>query len=231
MLFRSAFAVAGLNVLGWLAFVTFGPVVSHSTDVFFALTTFYGIMASLLVGSLASAEERQLGTHEWQVLTPIASSTQWAVKAGVVLGLALLLAFGLPVLLTSINPGLEGFRWPLLVVAVVVLTSGGLYVSSVSASGLWAMLASLSAVFGVVWFGLFLKFRLSEMLGRGFNLDLPPDSALDLMLAVAFVVLLLWLALVNHRSAERAGRRIWAQGLWLVLCLTAQIIVTGLVAR
>ena len=229
---RVALVVALLNVAGWLTSVTLMAIVPRSIDVYYVLTFFYSLMTSLLVGSLASAEERQLGTHEWQLLLPIASSKQWAVKVGVVLSLALLLAFGLPVLLTSINPGLDGFRWQTLAVAVILLTSGSLYVSSVSASGLWAMLVSLSVVFGVVWFAIFLRFQLSVVSGRGFNADLIRlDSALDLTLVAIFLALLLRFALVNHRSAERAVRRIWTQGLWLACYLTAEVVVTGLIAR
>ena len=39
-------------------------------------------MLALLIGSLASAEERQLGTLEWQGLLPMASWKQWAAKVG-----------------------------------------------------------------------------------------------------------------------------------------------------
>ena len=53
----------------------------------------------ILIGSLASAEERQLGTLEWQTLLPSPAWQQWAVKVGVTFGLALLLGVGLPALL------------------------------------------------------------------------------------------------------------------------------------
>ena len=43
----------------------------------------------LLAGSLASAEERQLGTRDWQGLLPVAAWRQWAVKVAVVLLLSL----------------------------------------------------------------------------------------------------------------------------------------------
>ena len=94
------------------------------------------------------------------------------------------------------------------------------------------MLGSLTAVFGVVWFVTFLRVRVSVMLGRPFNVDIIRfDSALEQLLDAAFLALLVRFALVNHRSAERAGRRIWTQGLWLAGCLTAEVIVASVVAR
>ena len=41
---------------------------------------FGAVLALLIPGALASAEERQLGTLEWQMILPMAASTQWAVK-------------------------------------------------------------------------------------------------------------------------------------------------------
>src|SRR5206468_1469267 len=59
-------------------------------------TLLYVGLLSIVIGSVASAEERQLGTAEWQVLMPVAAWKQWAVKVGVALGLAMLLAGLLP---------------------------------------------------------------------------------------------------------------------------------------
>ena len=55
------------------------------------LTLLYGGSLAILIGSLASAEERQLGMLEWQTLLPSPAWQQWAVKVGVTFGLALLL--------------------------------------------------------------------------------------------------------------------------------------------
>ena len=56
-----------------------------------ALTLLYGGVARDPHRPLASAEERQLGTLEWQILLPSPAWQQWAVKVGVAFGLALLL--------------------------------------------------------------------------------------------------------------------------------------------
>ena len=58
---------------------------------------------SLLAGSLASAEERQLGTLEWHALLPMSARTQWTVKAGMAVGVAVVLGLGLPALLSSLT--------------------------------------------------------------------------------------------------------------------------------
>ena len=53
----------------------------------------YGALLAVLIGSLASAEERQNGTLEWQLLLPMAAWKQWAVKVGTVLVLTALLSY------------------------------------------------------------------------------------------------------------------------------------------
>jgi hypothetical protein len=45
------------------------------------------IFRSIVIGSMASAEERQLGVSEWQLLLPMPARLQWIVKAAVTLGL------------------------------------------------------------------------------------------------------------------------------------------------
>ena len=59
-----------------------------------AVAILYGPLLALLSGSLASAEERQLGTMEWQMLLPLPMWKQWAVKTATVAGLALVLGVG-----------------------------------------------------------------------------------------------------------------------------------------
>ena len=61
-------------------------------DFFNVLSVFYSGLIALLVGSLACAEERQMGTLDCQVLLPMATWQQWSVKVAVVLGLSMVLA-------------------------------------------------------------------------------------------------------------------------------------------
>ncbi len=62
-------------------------------------TVMYAGFVALLVGSLASAQERHLGTLEWQTLQPVPAWQQWAVKVGVAWLLAIALGVALPAVL------------------------------------------------------------------------------------------------------------------------------------
>ena len=59
----------------------------------------YWLGLPVLIGSLATADERQFGTLAWQLQLPTPVWQQWAVKVGTVFGLAMLLAVGVPMLL------------------------------------------------------------------------------------------------------------------------------------
>ena len=97
--------VGGIYGIGWFATGLLGRYFPDSIDLSpGALTLLYGPLLALLAGSLASAEERQLGTLEWQLLLPMAVWKQWFAKVGVALALALLLGLGLPVLVAWISP-------------------------------------------------------------------------------------------------------------------------------
>ena len=94
------FAVSGLYVVGWVGVLAFGSFAPASrATLLFMLTVFHSGAIPLLAGSLASAEERKLGTLEWQLLLPMARWKQWVTKAAVALGIALTLTLGLPALL------------------------------------------------------------------------------------------------------------------------------------
>jgi hypothetical protein len=117
-----------------------------------ALTILTTAMLALLAGALASADERHLGTHAWQLLQPVSSRTQWTIKAGAAFGCALLLGVAMPVFLATLQPGVMdavgrmGVR-PL-TATVLLMTSVSLYVSSLSTSGVRALVISLGVVFG-----------------------------------------------------------------------------------
>ena len=106
----------------------------------------------VLIGSVASAEERQLGTLPSQLLLPIAARTQWAVKVATTLSLALVLGVGVPVLVSflfSYSEGPTGWhprRVKETLAAAVLLTSCSLYVSSLSSSAVRAMVNSIPVV-------------------------------------------------------------------------------------
>jgi hypothetical protein len=114
-------------------------------------------LLSILIGALASAEERHLGTVEWHLLLPMSAWRQWTVKAGVVLVLTLLLGIGVPLVLGRLNPGGDEARffarmWPESALGLVVLAFCSLYVPSVCTSGIHALVVTLPVLAGGVWF-------------------------------------------------------------------------------
>lgn len=179
----------------------------------------YWLCLPVLMGSIASAEERQLGTRAWQLLLPSPAWQQWAVKAGTVFGLTLLLGIAVPVLaLQWLGPDDRFVRvLPNVRTAIVlgfVLSAVSLYVSSLSRSGVWAAVLSFAAITTL--------YSLAEIFAQGVarTLFLRPsqlthgtDGALA-MLAIAGV-LLVQFAFVNHRSEEPGTARVWKQTMWL----------------
>ena len=118
------------------------------------------IPLAILIGALASAEERSLGTLHWQTLQPYAASKQWTIKTATALSLTVLLVVALPALLRIIGAdAVEGFAMGLNVAirfvwsmrieqawffaaALLTLTTIGLFTSSFNRSSLHALLAA-----------------------------------------------------------------------------------------
>jgi hypothetical protein len=212
--------VSGIYLLAWGALALGRQIAPMFEDNIEVLTVIHGGAAALLSGSLASAEERHFGTLESQLLLPMATWKQWAVKAGITLGLALLLGAGLPALLGNLDPSARPVRFNAPFAGItVLLTAASLYVSSLCASGLRAVVTSLSAI--VV--GLLAVRFVVDFFPRAFASSVATvltatqhemlRSWTEPLLALAgagFVSLLLWFGLMNHRSAERSGR-VWRQ--------------------
>ena len=240
-----ALAVTGIYLIGWFALtLSLRSEGIDADEVFTVLTLPYGGLIAMLIGALASAEERQLGTLEWQLLLPVAAWRQWAIKVATVVALALLLALGVPVLLAAVS-GVRTFLWlrPELAAGVATLTIGGLYVSSLSGSGVGALLASVPALMGVVLFVEFLfeypgavAFRMFASVSgwpsprmapspgslRGFSLSL-------WLISASAVALVLWFGFTNHRSADRAVAHLRTQMVWMALCLTLAVTLAAAV--
>jgi hypothetical protein len=140
----------------------------------------------------------------------MASWRQWAVKVAMALGLTMLLTVALPALSVWLSGGhiqIGGFY----AAATLLLMSVSLYVSSLSASGLRALLVSLPASLVIVFA------VLASVSSRpGFQLTLLPTSLLALLLLV-----ILYFALLNHRSAERGLVRVSQQ----VFCIGGVVLV------
>lgn len=228
-----AFVITGIYLAAWVA-VFWGGYLPESPGrmiTVMPMTIIYFLVISVLVGSLASAEERQHGTREWQLLLPIAASTQWAVKCGVALLLALLLGLVLPTLLIWLSATPEevryaSFWWYRAVVPILVITTASLYLSSLAGSGMRALaiagpvlLVAVAALEMISW---------SLSFGRA--LLWPPRARTPEMWLVAIVVvlaLLLWFGFVNHRAARTPARRVAMQIAAIAGLLIAATVVLG----
>ena len=253
---KTALAVAALYMLGCLAFVSINPwlalgsSVPDGGDILAVLTFCYSVLISVLIGSLASAEERRLGTLDWQVLLPLATRKQWIVKVGTVFGLALLLALALPgLLLAAITPAADMAlllgRAPQFAVGVAVLTVIGLYVSSLCTSGVQALLISVPAIFALVlpvtmvaeWlqpYGLVMAMATRRSAEKAWvSVGISPIdrsrlmSLLELLLVAAILAVALRFALANHRSAYPLGGRAWTQVILMAIFLTVGALLLG----
>lgn len=200
--------------------------VSNPRAVFDVLTLIYVLLLTILIGALASAEERQLGTLDGQLLLPMAAWRQWLVKLTVVFGLALASAAAVPLLSGRLGEDLlDG--WIPLATTAVVLTAGSLYVSSLCRNAMTAVVTSLvvlplasAAFLEIVASAITLASRLrAQRLPAAF---IPYRRFEELVLAafiVTLVVLLTRLAYLNHRTSEWSGHRVLLQILLLVLFL------------
>ena len=200
---QMTFAVAGVWALIWITVSAFTRIVPGFVGFSLSVVSIlYGALLALLIGSLASAEERQIGTLEWQLLLPMATWKQWAVKVGTTLGLAGLLSFGLPVALAAGDVGVNAAHAG----AIIFLTTGSLYVSSLCRNGLRALMVSAP-----VMLALGVLSVIAGVYGS-------PRALLAVPLA-GVIALMLWFALENHRSAGQGAGRVCRQVMWMAGCL------------
>jgi len=228
------FVVAGLYVVGWFGIKSMKSTAPATSDTLLSalvvLTTF---ALCLLAGSLASAEERQLGTLEWHALLPQPARTQWAIKVAVVVVVAVVLGLGTPILLASLGqgrgvPGVYLSSGAVSILAVIFLSLMSLYISSLSATGLqallWSVLASiglLMVVNALVGMAIHSGFLLSLAWWEWSSFSTRSTWLLRAIRALAVAMygggmwLLLRFGRANHTSAELSARRLSRQVLWL----------------
>jgi hypothetical protein len=203
--------------------------------VFYVLSLFFPVTIALLAGALSSAEERQLGTFDSQAVLPIAASTQWLVKVGVALGLALIVGIGLPWAFMTLVPShttpppaalVEG--WFIAAMTGVLVAS--LYVSSLTTSGIRAAVVTVPTVLGFVTF--FTYVDMWVRLVRTHAPSVVPFAMLraipylSYMLVAGFFAMLLSFAFANHRSADRTIERVAVQVLSIAVYVLAVATVT-----
>lgn len=227
---QATFVVSGIYVVVCVAVIVvrqFDPAMM--TGALYFATVLNSGLVSLMAGSIAIAEERSLGAAEWHTLLPFALWRQWLIKASVALGLTFALAVVPALILEALNAetGVGDGMEPPTVIALCIVA---LYVSSVSSSGLRALLASLPAIGVTMALGitamrligwvadpaiLWLARVLNSMLQL--KMGTHPwwmENAGDL-LVIGFVLLLLGLSYANYRTAELSSRRTFKQVAWL----------------
>ena len=229
---QMAFVVAGLFCLAAGALLLSQDInAARPSTIMEAVVGMYVAVIALIVGSLASAEERQFGTLQSQMLLPVPARTQWLVKAGVALALVTVLGLGLPALmLWAGGARVPSWRITLRIPFMLVgLTSVAIYVSSLSSSGVRAIVGAMAAAFGglmlVNWISSTFFYFLINWDRRLFDWYIHRlflHNQWTLMVEATLVsALLLYLASQNHREVERSIRLTrqvaWIVGLAIIL--------------
>lgn len=150
----SAFVLAGAFVVGWLFLLVdrLTPPTALPKDIVMLPSVLLCHLIPVLVGIISTAEERNLGLHEWHLTLPVSTRKQWLVKLLVALGVNGLLGLLLPGVLahtsswlfkdpTLLEPNVTVF--PYLPVANGVLFCAALYASTASANALRALLGTV----------------------------------------------------------------------------------------
>jgi hypothetical protein len=237
---QMTFIVSALYVAFWISIVMARHwVPEFSGPDLGSVSVFHGVFVAIMAGALASAEERHFGTAEWQLLLPMATRWQWWAKALLALTVAICLSVGLPVLLRALRPDVEPFPFKIdFIIALALCCVAALYVSSLSTSGMRALLASFPTILGTMLvFNSILRpivelaapvlrpvARVVEpWLGDVSQYQLGSNAAR--LLVLGFGVLLLALGSTNHTSAERGLSRLRWQGVWIALYVISALVL------
>jgi len=195
-----------------------------------ALTMFFAGTVAIVLGAVTTAEERQLGTHDMQLLQPIPAWQRWFVKTGMALTSAGILTVLLPDVLFLIlppQPGTPFFRGgtiPLQMIRLIgFVVATSVYVSALSATTMRALTATITVlVFVVVFFQRVIMVVVESVWrythtssGRGYLRHSWLSGNQQLLFWSLFigalVLLILRLASVNHRRPDWGVARISLQ--------------------
>jgi hypothetical protein len=238
-------ALAGLYVFEWIAVVSLAGVSDLRYGYLFSGLTFLHIgLLPILIGSFASAGERQIDTLQSQLLLPMAAAKQWAVKVGVVFASAIVLGLGLPAVLLPVTQSAGVPAVPLLesetgIIGVILLASGSLYISSLCRSGLWALVMSMpagiaSALFvqlSFQWLAHPSYVAVRRLAGKSVPrfpvFYYAPPRALSYLLIAGVIAMALRFAFTNHRSGDRPATRVWVHVILMVTFVAAGIVLAA----
>lgn len=213
------------------------------------LAVMLGGINLLFIGSACVAEERQLGTLDWQLTCPATVRRQWWVKVSVAMGLSVLLGIALPVLMIASIYGeprwsevLPKEQWQFFVQGCcgVGITALAIYGSSISRSTIKAASYTIGVGAGVIAI-LFETFKLVSdgFEARHLELDqawesnsLPPvtwaidpntvqgtGEILAMLSPILLVTVFLWAASINFRRGIPSGLSLIWQWVKMALIL------------
>lgn len=236
-LHQMPFVFAGIFVIGAMAVLALKYLdPQRSTLILQPITALYVVALPVLIGAVASAEERQFGTLQTQAALPISRRTQFAVKTTVALSLAVALTVLIPgtiVLLAGLGPRLGTGKVVdsalVTTAGVSLLTAGALYASSLSTSSLRALIGAIALLIGTLLFSTWIQWAVwvplrYRRIGPD-DLWIRPELIL-MLLAATLVVPLVRFAYVNHFSQERKVVRVAVE---IVALETLVIIATILI--
>ena len=100
-LLRTVWLLALLSFFAWICLILFHLVRPNSSEFERAplpagLAVILSLLIALLAGSLSLGEEKNWGTHAWQLTMPMSPSAQWAVKLVFALCASFLCAVAIP---------------------------------------------------------------------------------------------------------------------------------------
>ena len=237
---RMTLIVSVIYITIWFIAVVFtGRVTPHNAEEGGAiLTILNGVVTALLAGSLASASERQLNTFDSQATLPISRKLQWFVKVVTTFALVFLVGFLLPALIAPATGALLGLEitldlLPQMALSIVVLTAYAIYVSSIAANSLQALMIAAGLIPLLL---LFVRLVLTPLNEWAFTLmfnrlpfsipaRLGGEFGLPVPFALGMAVLFVTLGFANHRDGPRDLPRIGRQAAMLLACCAAFVVV------
>ncbi len=190
------------------------------------LLTFYVVVIPIVLGSAAVAEERRFGMLDMQLLLPVGVAVQWAIKAAVTLGLAVALGLLLPIaLMTAAQPARRGYLGLLIMAPQWLVFAGcftavALYVSSLTRSGMRAMVLSIAVIPVLAYFSMVVA---ANGIGRRVftavyaarphvrPMAMLSDVSPFVITLAGFVLLALTLAGANFRRVDHGALHVAAQ--------------------
>lgn len=233
---QPAFLVAMFLVALWLTFILVWKVHPPvGAEMLIVPSILIALGIPVTVGIVSTAEERNLGVHEWHLTLPVSARRQWCVKVIVALGVNAVLGLLLPGLLGHASSWLSnspqlmaeipGSSVPPLLIANAVIFFSALYASSASSNPMRALVGTIVMFVAVP----LLFFPLLNYLGRyqpDFSplillvsqmlVKIVPTGLFPELLAVALyggtVIPVVWLFALGLGNFRRSPDSFWRPG-------------------